>query len=316
MKWDLFICHASEDKEVVAGPLALALRDRGIRVWYDEFALKLGDSLRRSIDRGLAESRFGIVVLSHAFFQKEWPQYELDGLAQRETNGVKVILPIWHEISREEVLSYSPPLADRVAARTNETLDKILAAILQVVVAPEDGTVESSTIQKREFQSAERFGADVEHGTGLMRVGSRLKEGVARIAEATLGGAAGAALYESLSGNQFVASEQIEAPTDLSAKRLVQGSLELWWRPVNYANQYRLEIFYRRAFEPTWRSLGGRWAGTPPSTMSAGEVRSLRCIALRWRVFGAKQWKDPKTGETNYREGLPSGWHSVELTGL
>jgi len=85
------------------------------RVWYDEFTLKVGDRLRRSIDKGLLSSRYGIVVLSKAFFAKDWPQYELDGLAALEVNERKVILPIWHGVTKADVLAYSPPLADRVA---------------------------------------------------------------------------------------------------------------------------------------------------------------------------------------------------------
>lgn len=75
-EWDVFISHASEDKEFVR-PLADALIARGLRVWYDEFELKVGDHLRRSIDRGLVRSRYGIVVLSPAFFAKHWPQTEV-----------------------------------------------------------------------------------------------------------------------------------------------------------------------------------------------------------------------------------------------
>ena len=68
----------------MARPLAEALRQQRVEVWYDEFSLRVGDSIRRAIDRGLAQSRFGIVILSKAFFAKEWPQYELDGLTERE----------------------------------------------------------------------------------------------------------------------------------------------------------------------------------------------------------------------------------------
>jgi TIR domain len=70
--WDVFISHASEDKDFVR-PLAEVLQKSGLSVWYDEFALKVGDSLRRKIDEGLAKSRYGIVILSHAFFTKNWP---------------------------------------------------------------------------------------------------------------------------------------------------------------------------------------------------------------------------------------------------
>lgn len=126
---DVFICHASEDKDLVVRPLAEELRQRGLRVWYDEFELRIGDSLRRKIDLGLAQCRFGIVVLSPAFFEKEWPQRELDGLVSRETaQGSQMILPIWHNVSREDVLTYSPPLADKLARSTATTSIGVIAA--------------------------------------------------------------------------------------------------------------------------------------------------------------------------------------------
>jgi len=93
-QWDFFISHASEDKQAIARPLADALLAMGIRVWYDDFSLAVGDSLLESIDRGLSRSRFGIVILSHHFFSKHWPQKELNGLANLEVDGRKVILPV------------------------------------------------------------------------------------------------------------------------------------------------------------------------------------------------------------------------------
>jgi len=124
--YDAFICYASEDKDNFVRPLAELLREKGFQIWFDEFELQVGDSLRRSIDRGLASSRFGIVVLSEAFFKKEWPQRELDGLASLEVGGKQVILPIWHKITKEQVESYSPTLADKYALRTNaDKLEKI-----------------------------------------------------------------------------------------------------------------------------------------------------------------------------------------------
>ena len=115
---DAFISHASEDKDDLVRPLAEHLIGMGFAVWYDEFQLTVGDSLRRSIDRGLAGSRFGIVVLSPSFFAKNWPQYELDGLVAKESLGGKVILPLWHKVSKDEVISYSPTLADKLALST------------------------------------------------------------------------------------------------------------------------------------------------------------------------------------------------------
>ena len=118
MDYDVFISHASEDKAAFVKPLAEDLARLGVHVWYDEFALKLGDSLSRSIDKGLALSKFGIVVLSKAFLSKPWPEYELRGLVTREIGKDKVILPVWHNVTRDDIMAFSPPLADKLALNT------------------------------------------------------------------------------------------------------------------------------------------------------------------------------------------------------
>jgi hypothetical protein len=135
--FDVFISHASEDKDEVVRPLANALREAGLSVWYDEFELRIGDSLRRKIDRGLGSSRFGVVVLSQAFFGKGWPEYELDGLVTRAVSGDQILLPIWHNVSKREVIGYSASLADRLArSTTTHTVEKIAAEIAEVVRLP------------------------------------------------------------------------------------------------------------------------------------------------------------------------------------
>jgi hypothetical protein len=131
--WDVFLSHASEDKEAFARPLAISLQERGLKVWFDAFTLTLGDSLRRSIDRGLAQSRYGIVILSEAFFQKHWPQLELDGLVGREAAGVKVLLPVWHGVDEARVRVFSPTLADRLAVSSSMGLPHVVEQVLQVV---------------------------------------------------------------------------------------------------------------------------------------------------------------------------------------
>lgn len=129
-EWDVFISHASEDKDAIARPLAETLRAKGLRVWYDEFSLTVGDSLRKSIDRGLSASRFGVVILSEHFFDKHWPEQELNGLATRQIGGRKVILPVWHGVGFEQVRAYSPTLADTVAVSTDEGAEKVVGKLL------------------------------------------------------------------------------------------------------------------------------------------------------------------------------------------
>lgn len=133
-EFDVFISHATEDKDEVVRPLAQALQESGLRVWYDEFELKIGDSLRRKIDTGLANSRFGIVVLSKAFLGKGWTNYELDGLVTRAVSGEQILLPIWHNISKQEVIKFSPSLADKLARNTaTHTVEEIAAEIVDVI---------------------------------------------------------------------------------------------------------------------------------------------------------------------------------------
>lgn len=131
--WHVFLSHASEDKESAAKPIADALIARGIQVWFDDYTLRIGDSLRQKIDEGLTKSRYGIVLLSKAFFAKHWPQQELNGLAAREVNGKKVILPVWFEITQSEIAQSSPILADRLGALMSSGLDKVVEDLLQAM---------------------------------------------------------------------------------------------------------------------------------------------------------------------------------------
>lgn len=130
MKWDFFICHASEDKEEIVRPLANHLINLGFHVWFDEISLKLGDSLSKSIDNGIANSRYGIIVLSSNFFAKQWPQRELHSLASMEmVKGEKRILPIWHNINGDDISKFSPMLADKVGVSTSKGINNVIEEI-------------------------------------------------------------------------------------------------------------------------------------------------------------------------------------------
>jgi hypothetical protein len=129
--YDFFISHASPDKDAVARPLYRTLANHGYRVWFDEAELKLGDSLLKSIDRGLANCRHGIVILSPAFFGRSWPERELAGLVQRADSGsTRVILPVWHNVDKKEVTKYSPILADLYAVSTRDGVKAVVDAII------------------------------------------------------------------------------------------------------------------------------------------------------------------------------------------
>ena len=134
---DVFISHASEDKEY-CGPLVEALEKAGIRVWFDKTALKWGDDLRSAIDRGLRNCRYGIVIFSKAFLRrKKWTEYELSSLFALEKVGENRILPIWHGITHEDLLDYSAGLADRLAkVSSSDTYEDIVNSLCEMLGRP------------------------------------------------------------------------------------------------------------------------------------------------------------------------------------
>jgi hypothetical protein len=132
-QYDIFISHASEDKSELVFPLASLLADLGVKVWYDEFELRVGDSLSGSIDKGLANSSFGAVVISKAFLAKKWPEYELRGLITKELESEKVILPIWHKVDRTLIAQSSPTLADKFALNSGDlNIEEIAVKLIEV----------------------------------------------------------------------------------------------------------------------------------------------------------------------------------------
>ncbi|WP_447893836.1 DUF1883 domain-containing protein [Vreelandella sp. GE22] len=132
--YDVFISHASEDKDGFVRPLANALMNAGLSVWFDEMTLRIGDSLRQKIDKGLTASRVGLVVVSPDFINKGWTNYELDGIVTRTISGEQILLPIWHNITKQQVMDFSPSLADKVARSTaTHTVEEIADEIAELI---------------------------------------------------------------------------------------------------------------------------------------------------------------------------------------
>jgi hypothetical protein len=136
-EFDVFISHSSVDKPYIA-PLVSALEAAGISVWFDKTTMEWGDSLRSEIDRGLAACRYGIVVFSKAFLKKKkWTEHELNALFAREKPGKKVILPIWHGITRDDLIEYSPAFADRLAKNSiTDSYADIVESLLLMLGRP------------------------------------------------------------------------------------------------------------------------------------------------------------------------------------
>jgi len=139
--YDVFISHASEDKDRFVRPLAEALRNRGVTVWYDEWELEVGDSLVEKINDGLSRARYGVVVLSPGFFSRNWPKAELDSLAAQELReGRRSLLPIWLDLGADEIASYAPLLLARVALLAAEGLEAVADKLTSKVQGGQRGT--------------------------------------------------------------------------------------------------------------------------------------------------------------------------------
>lgn len=148
-EFDLFISHASEDKDNFVRPLVIELEKAGYKVWYDEFTLKLGDSLTERINHGLTNSKFGLVVLSKAFFNKKWTNSELGALFSLQVDNQTFILPIWYKIDKMDIIKTYPLLADKYAVNADKGLKNILVEINKVI-QPQKALRESSYLKEAE----------------------------------------------------------------------------------------------------------------------------------------------------------------------
>ena len=139
-EYDVFVSHAWEDKEDFVDEFVDALKKQGLKVWYDTNKLKWGDSMREKIDKGLAKSRYGVVILSPNYIaeHKYWTKAELNGLFQVESINGKVILPIWHNLTKKQVVEYSPIIADRKAMTTAAMTPEEIATELKELFTPID----------------------------------------------------------------------------------------------------------------------------------------------------------------------------------
>ncbi len=131
---DVFIFHAPEDKDDVVRPLYNVLTSTGLGVYCNEFTLCVEDSLRPEIDEGLAKSRITLGVLSPSFVGKGRANHELDEIVKKVVQGGQIFLPIWHNITKQQVVDFSPSMADKVARSTaTHTVGEIAKEIAELL---------------------------------------------------------------------------------------------------------------------------------------------------------------------------------------
>ncbi len=143
-RYDVFLSHASEDKDSFVRPLAQSLVNLGLKVWFDEFNLQIGDKLRESIDNGLGDSDHGVIILSKNFFAKSWTKMELEGLTTLSMKNQTRILPIWHGVSSDDVVAFSPMLASIYALGSSLGVDTIASKIHRVVTRKHENEIVQS----------------------------------------------------------------------------------------------------------------------------------------------------------------------------
>ena len=131
-----FIAHDSRDKEAIARPLAVSLSQNMCPVWYDEFSLQVGDSLRSKIEHGLKTCKRCILCLTPHFLSNEgWPKKEFDSVFTRELlERESLVLPMWAGVSAREVFEYSPSLADRVGVDWNLGVEEVSRRLLKAIL--------------------------------------------------------------------------------------------------------------------------------------------------------------------------------------
>lgn len=132
VQYDVFVSHAWEDKESFVEEFVQELQKLNLRVWYDKKQIKWGDSMRAKINEGLRKSKFGVAVLSPDYIKegKYWTKAELDGLFQLESVNGKMLLPVWHNLTKKEVMAYSPIIAGKLAMNTASMTPAEIAAEL------------------------------------------------------------------------------------------------------------------------------------------------------------------------------------------
>jgi len=141
LRSEAFISHSSRDKNLFVRPLVECLADQGVDVWYDEYSMQPGDSLSASTDRGLAAARYGVVIISPAFIETAlesgWTHYELRGIVSNSIGTLhRRIVPIWLDVTRDDVRRWSPALADLVAIVAHDKPVHAVALKIIEVIAP------------------------------------------------------------------------------------------------------------------------------------------------------------------------------------
>ena len=126
---DVFLCHAWDDRQGAAKQLHDLLEAAGVKVWFSEKDLALGVPMMRAIDKGLANSRIGLVLVTPALLTR----IPKEGVADKELSALLArnqLVPIVHNTTYEALREVSPMLASRSGL---DTTDDSMAVVAQKI---------------------------------------------------------------------------------------------------------------------------------------------------------------------------------------
>lgn len=157
MVWDVFLSHASEDKDEVALPLYHALKIRGVKVWMDSQEVKLGDKISQKINEALRLSKSGVVILSEDYFRKGYPQKELQALLAKETPKGGYIMPVLHRIEQEDLALQVPLIADNFSVSTDIGIQGVAEKIIDALFVQNEKHSTTSGQYFHDFEFPQRL---------------------------------------------------------------------------------------------------------------------------------------------------------------
>jgi len=275
----IFISHASEDKDEIARPLAEALKELGYEVWYDEYSLRLGDSLNQEIDKGLSTCDYGVVILSKSFFEKSWPKRELAGLVTRETAGSRdspLILPIWHGVNSDDIRVFSPTLADRRSVSTSEGIDKVLVEINRVTQFIQPETSDEFFVSQQRESSAKHILDQIVPAGPIQPDGGYSPASINEIED----------LVNRWDENGEL-SFQVKTDEKMSGERrkvLFHEEKEVYLFPTHGMHQVRIEVI-----DLSYETIGMLW--TPPSISDNEYHRAVEFFLDKMGFFSEQMLK-------------------------
>ncbi|MEX2233555.1 MAG: toll/interleukin-1 receptor domain-containing protein [Cyclobacteriaceae bacterium] len=132
-EYDAFISHAVEDKIPIANELCAKLERAGLKIWYSGKELGIGDSIEKTIEKGLNRSRYGIVIFSPTYLAKNWTIREFYTLLAKEIEEQKVILPVLYNITLDELKNKDLVMADRFAVNSDKGIDFVVERLVREI---------------------------------------------------------------------------------------------------------------------------------------------------------------------------------------